>query len=141
MLIINRTNASKDAELARLRASIQSEINALVSDVRAVHITPMVGQDAVYIAKEAEAIAYLSLDPAPADLSGFPFLAAEVGITAPDPAALANLWLSRAAALRSIAPQIEAIRMEAAYQVETLTDPEALAALPADVAEALSLIS
>ena len=133
MLIVQRATASKTAELERRRAETMETIKAAVSDLRMKFITPLPGQDAIYLSKEAEAKAYLAADPEPARLAEYPFLAAEAGITAPDPRALAETWVTNAVAWRAVATQIEAIRMAATKAV-------AAAQSEADLAAAVSAL-
>lgn len=58
----------------------------------------------IYLAKEAEARAYL------VDGTIGPLLSAEVGITAPEPYQLAQLWVNLAALWRGAAAGIEGER-------------------------------
>jgi hypothetical protein len=110
------------------RATAKSTINAAVAQVRQLFITDLPGQQMVYLAKEAEAQAYTALLSPPADLSAFPLLSAEIGITAPTASDLAALWLGMATAWRTIAAQIELLRLTAKAAVEVATTPEQIAA-------------
>ena len=110
------------------RATAKSTINAAVAQVRQLFITDLPGQQMVYLAKEAEAQAYTALPSPPPDLSAFPLLSAEIGITAPTAADLAALWLSMATAWRTIAAMIEPLRLSAKAAVEAATTSEQIAA-------------
>lgn len=100
-----QASAALDLAKARARARLAAHVSAL----RAVHITVLPGQDMIYQAKEAEARAWLATSAA--NLSDYPLLAAEIGITAPDPDQLAQLWLNMGTLWRQAAAQIEALRL------------------------------
>lgn len=110
------------------RLAAKAAINAAVTQVRQLFITDLPGQQMVYLAKEEEAKAYTALPSPPPDLSAFPLLSAEIGITAPTAADLAALWLSMATAWRTIAALIEPLRLSAKAAVEVATTPEQIAA-------------
>lgn len=99
------------SDLAKSKASAIAKVNGWAATVRAQHITAIPGQDMIYLAKEAEALRWLAADPAPADLSGFPLLAAEIGITAETPDQLAQLWVNLGELWRGLAAQIETARL------------------------------
>ncbi|WP_370206737.1 hypothetical protein, partial [Pararhodobacter marinus] len=85
-------------------------------------------QDLIYQAKEAEARAYVA-DPSP-DLADYPLLSAETGITAPDAAALAALWISLSADWRATAATLEALRMTTGAAIDAAaTEAEIAAAI------------
>lgn len=113
-------------------------IRDMVGAVRRLFITDLPGQEMVYMAKEAEARAYAALSSAPPDLTNFPLLAAEVGITAPTAAELAALWLAMASAWRAVAAQIEPLRLTASASVIAATSEgqinTAIASLSASLA-------
>ena len=112
-----RDAATRDAEDAALLAMIKvpalAEVNALAGAARQRWITDLPGQDLVYAAKRAEAVAWLASDPTPEDLNGFPWLLAEVGITAPSAGELAQLWLNLDALWQAEGAGIEAVRLSA----------------------------
>ena len=113
MTVIRRNQASL-AQLAADRLAVAreaavAEINAWAAQERLAYITVMPGQEMIYMAKEAEARAWLA-DPAP-EMAAYPLLAAEVGITAPDAYQLAQLWVNLAALWRVAAARIEGERL------------------------------
>lgn len=112
--------------LIAARAAATARINARIGEVRRAYITAIPGQEMLYQAKEAEARAYLAHDPAPPDLSDYPLLAAEVGITAETAIDLANLWLAMAAQWRAVAAQLETLRLGT---IKTIGDATTLAAI------------
>ena len=141
MLIIERAAASKAAELNRRRDETMATIKAAVTELRMKFITPLPGKDAIYLSKEVEAKAYLAQDPEPASLEDYPFLAAEAGITAPSPRALAETWIANAVAWRGVAPQIERIRMAATTAVAVAQSEADLAAALAEMDQGLGAIA
>ncbi|WP_370341788.1 hypothetical protein [Pararhodobacter marinus] len=118
--------------LAEAKASARATLHAWMTEARRAAITDLPGQDLIYQAKEAEARAYVA-DPSP-DLADYPLLSAEIGITAPDAAALAALWISLSADWRATAATLEALRMATGSAIDNATSEAAitaaLAALP-----------
>lgn len=96
-----------------------NKLNETVSAARQQYITFLPGQDAIYQAKENEAIAYLAATSP--TLTDYPLLNAETGITAPTATELANLWITMAQQWRSVAAQLEAARMTANASVNLAT--------------------
>jgi len=115
----------------RARVAVQER----VASVRRAYITDLPGQELIYNAKEAEAKAWIA-DPSP-DPANYPLLSAEVGITEPTAADLANLWVTNAAQWRALAAQLEAARMTANIAISAATTQAeidaALAALESDL--------
>lgn len=100
------------------------QVNDLAGLVRARHITDQPGQEMIYLSKQVEAKAYLALPASPApNLVDFPLIAAEVGITAPTPAAVAQTWLTRAALWTQLAAQIEGVRLGVIQLISASTTP------------------
>ena len=83
----------------------------MMAVTRSRFITALPAQDMTYLRKETEALAYVS-DPDPA-MANYPFLSAEVGVTAPDAWSVAQVWLYMSAMWRGIAAQLEGIRITA----------------------------
>jgi hypothetical protein len=110
-LVLTRTPESKTGELEQLKAARIKEVNRQIGVVRADYITAIPGQEMIYSAKEEEAKAFNAITPRPTDLSGFPFLEAEIGITAPSAQELADLWIQMAADWRTIGPLLEQLRL------------------------------
>jgi hypothetical protein len=125
---------TRSLEAAREQAT--RSVNKAASTARSQYITVIPGQEMIYLAKEAEAVRYLS--ETPATLAGFPMLAAEVGITAPTAYELAQLWANMSALWRGIAAQIETARLGAIYQIETAPDAAAVDAIVAAAVSALA---
>lgn len=106
-------------DITAARADAVAAINQRAGAVRALFITELPAQQMIYLAKEAEARAYLAATPA--DLGQYPLIAAEVGITADTALALAQLWVGTANQWRALAANIEGIRMS---HIKMLGHPE-----------------
>lgn len=116
-----RMTLAKD--LAPLKADALRRIDAAAEQARAAWITPGSGQALVYQAKAEEAARYLALPEPPADLSTYPLIAAEAGLTAPTPEALARLWLDLAGQWTQAAAAIERTRLAAKRAVGEAQTP------------------
>jgi len=117
-------------EPARARAF--AGLSVWIANARTQLITDLPGQDMIYLAKEAEARAWVS-ETTP-DLADYPLLAAEVGITAPDADQLAQLWLNMAALWRDAAAELEALRLSTKAAIEAAQTPAEIAAALAALA-------
>jgi len=130
---------SKQAALAALlqtaRLAAIGRVNAKAGELRRTFITSIPGQEMLYMAKEAEARAWVAAT-AP-DLADYPLMSAEVGLTAPDAAQLAQLWLNLGAQWRQVAGQIEAARLGAVYAIESAGSEATISAIESTYMEAL----
>jgi len=93
--------------LAVAKAEVVARVNEAVTTARRLYLPELPGQEMIYMAKETEALRYLSL-PEP-DLSEYPLLAAEVGLTAPSAHELAQIWANMGALWRQAAAQNVAV--------------------------------
>jgi hypothetical protein len=114
--------------LGHARAAAIAQINQLAGMARQRYITTAPGQEMIYLAKEAEAVAYLaaSVPNPPADLAAYPLLAAEIGVTAPTAWELAQVWVNTALIWRSIAAGMEGARMRAIAAIEAADNVAAI---------------
>ena len=99
-------------DMAFERTQARQYAAMFVDQARRRYITVIPGQDMVYGAKEDEARSYVAAG-SPGDLTTYPMLAAEVGLTAETPDQLAQLWLNMAAIWRQVAAALEPIRLHA----------------------------
>lgn len=133
-----RTPAEIDADdaaaLNAARDVARAHVMARVEAIRKAYITALAGQEMIYMAKEAEALRYAG----ETDLTGFPMLAAEVGITAPTAADLAALWIATAHQWRAVAAQLEAARMTARAALDAATTQAGIDAAVAALDAALA---
>lgn len=114
------------AALEAAKAEARVTLAAAVTAARAALITDLPGQSMIYLAKEAEARAWMA-DPTP-DPAAYPLLSAELGITAPDGASLAQIWLNLATLWRSTAADLEALRLTASAAIDAATTVEEVGA-------------
>ena len=112
--------AARDAGIDR--------INAAIAGVRKRFVTDIPGQEALYLEKRDEAVAYLAETPEPATLADYALLASEVGITAPDAYTLSQVWINRAHLFRVVGGLTENLRMTAINVVMGATDDAAITA-------------
>jgi hypothetical protein len=98
-----------------LKTNAMRAIDTAAERERLRYITPGAGQAMVYKAKQEEALSFTA--------SGVvgPLMLAEIGITAPDATALANLWLTMQNQWLQAAAQIEAKRLTAKAAVQNAT--------------------
>jgi hypothetical protein len=117
-----RTDDEKSAALEVYRLVAISRINAAVSSVRLSFCTDLPGQQMIYMAKETEALRWIT-DDTP-DLRRFPMMSAEVGLTASNPDNLSQVWLNMANLWRVEAGRIENARFTATAAVENASSIE-----------------
>jgi hypothetical protein len=89
-------------------------------EVRARFATP--GKHVIYDKKLQEAQRYIEAinsNKPPADLKKFPYLRKEVGLTAPTPLELANLWITMNESWDEISPLIGEISLRGKYAVKS----------------------
>lgn len=117
------------AWLQKARAEALRRITAQVGALRASIYTDITGQDALYLEKRAEAVAYLAQTERqghePATLADYPLLDNEVGTTAPTPWQLAQIWLHRSDQFKALGAATEKLRMQAGIAIaEARDEPE-----------------
>ena len=123
------TTPSPAQMLASVKIDAQRHVVKFSEEVRGHFVTKLPGQDMIYREKEVEAQRLLG-DPTIPD-SEVPFLAVEVGITAPSIQAVAQVIMATAAAWRLVGAQLEAARLGAGKAIKEATTPEAVqAAIP-----------
>ena len=130
-MIITRNQAAivamQTEMLERAKLVAQARLIKVMAEARLGFVTPLPGQDMIYLAKEAEARSWVNTEnPVLAD---YPLLATEVGITAPDADQLAQLWLNMAALWRSAASGLEATRLSTAAAISSAQSIDELNAI------------
>ncbi|MEL6889496.1 MAG: hypothetical protein AAFO86_12425 [Pseudomonadota bacterium] len=141
MRTLRRSNDSLAMELAAAQAKAIAAVNAAASTVRLRFVTDIPGQELIYSEKRTEAVAFVAITPTPVDLTAYPFIAGEVGITAPTAYEVAQLYLNLAAQWRQAGSALETIRLGAVQSIETATAQsqiDAALALMASQLEALT---
>jgi hypothetical protein len=137
-MTLPRIIATKNVPLDRREA--EDAIDAAAARVRARFAAPEKHQ--IYSDKRAEAVRYLEQAQGgdPIDLSSFPYLSAEIGLTADTPIDLAELWLWMDSVWRGAAAAIEQIALAAKAEVRASRDRTAMQAIVATTAETLDAI-
>ena len=118
--------------LAEAKRTAVALVNAEAGRVRSLYITDMPGQEMIYLLKEAEARNFLAQENPPVVLTDYPFLAAEVGVTADTAYQLAQTWANIATMWRQIAAEIENGRLTKIKLIEaatSMTDLDAIGGL------------
>lgn len=113
--MLTRITANKNVTLNRYEA--ETAIDAAADRVRARFATP--GKHQIYSDKRAEAARYVEhvqVGEEP-DMATFPYLSAEVGLTAATALDLAELWLWMDSVWKGAAAAIEQISLSAKAQV------------------------
>lgn len=129
------------ALLARARTEAADRINARVGALRKRIYTDIPGQDAMYLEKRAEAVAYVAETNhggEPETLRDYPLLANEVGITAPTAWTLAQIWLNRSDQFKRVGAETERARMQAVIAIGAAPDFETIETIERDFNEALN---
>lgn len=120
--------ALDELDVATYRTYAQNVVESETRAVRLMLVTDLPGQDMLYLRKEMEADSYLALSEEPADLTDFPLMAAEVGVTAPSALELAGLWSDMSVAWRAAAGPLENARMTAKNAIDEAETAQAITA-------------
>lgn len=138
---LSRSSASLDREVGAMRARAVARINAACGAARLRFITEIPGQQMTYLAKEEEARRYKAEIVPPADLSDYPFLAAEMAATGEEDAdAAADIIIAEADAWRVVGPQIEQLRRWTTVQIAAATTAAGIDTLVSDCLASLETI-
>lgn len=128
-------------QLAQARKDSMMKISQLIGQVRERYITVIPGQEMIYSAKEAEAKDFLAADPVLVDLSEYPMISAEIGITADTAYELAQVWMNMSVMWRNLSAHLEKIRLGAISRIEKATTLQEIDLVITDLETALSVIS
>jgi len=107
-----------------IREQARRHVDAQAESARQRFVTRGDAQQAVYMLKRDEALRFAA-DPAP-EPSAYPMLSAEVGITAPTLAEVADVVATMAAQWIAVAAQIETLRLGAKAAITAAATPEAV---------------
>lgn len=116
----------------------QAVVEEKAREVRARFATD--GKHQLYSDKRDEAMRYIAADDAPGpapDLAGYPYIAAEVGISAPTPRALAELWLEMDRQWKQVAALIESISLDAKSRIRGAQSKDDMDKIAAETIAAL----
>lgn len=120
-----------ESDLGPAKQDAAAQVNAAVAKARLNYITSIPGQEMIYSDKEKEALAFLVADPEPSDLSDFPWIASEIGLTGDTGYEVAQVYANLAAFWRGVGPQLEHIRIK---YVNSTAAATSMAELRAEVA-------
>ena len=123
--------------MALRRYEGEGAIDAVANDVRARWATP--GKHQIYADKRNEAERYLAdaHSGAMPDLTQYPYLSAETGLTAETAADLAELWIYMDSQWKQVAALIEQISIGAKARVKVAGSPDEIIAIVAEATAAL----
>lgn len=137
-MALSRTPASQSSQLNAIKVAAAARINATIGERRREWVTDIPGQEMIYRGKLAEARAYQAELIEPLTLDDYPFIAAEVGVTAPDAAGVAAVWIAKGTVWTAIGADLEGMRHAALIAVTTATDAAGVAAAEATFEAAYS---
>jgi hypothetical protein len=100
----------------------KAELHKAIRKKRLRFVTDFPGQDAVYSAKEAEALRYL--DDSTPDPGNYVFLTQEANAVGMTMEELASLWISKGNLWRQAAAAIESARMTAKAEIDSAASVE-----------------
>ena len=119
--------AAWQPDMAAVVAYAEAVIDAQADQQLAPYMSLSAGRAMTYMAKEAQATAYLAAaDPDPAD---YPLIAGEVGITGETARAVAETILAMSKAWHAVGAAIEAVRLAAKKQAREAGSLEAVQAV------------
>lgn len=136
--------AEDAARLARAKGEATARVNARVDGLRRRHYTVIAGQDALYLEKRDEALAYVretEIAGEPKDLADYPLIENELGITAPTPWQIAQIWLHRADQFKTIGRLTEAPRQIALNAIAAARRVAEIEAAESDLSRALERLT
>ena len=96
-----------------------AKVISVISAIRSAYVTDIPGQEMIYMNKEKEAAEYVAATSP--DLSIYPMLQTEVGVTAPSAYEVAQIWLFMGHQWRIIAAALERVRMIATNDIQAAT--------------------
>lgn len=131
------------ARLAAAREAAIARINARTDAFRRRYYTVIAGQDALYLEKRTEALAYVrEADQAgePATLTDYPLIEGEIGVTAPSAWQLAQVWLNMSAQFLAIGAATESPRQIANNAIALATDETTFWQIEATFAQTLTAV-
>lgn len=111
-------------DLPTLQAAALATLATAVDNLRQHFVTPLTGQEMIYMAKASSASAFLA-DPTPTQAK-YPLIYAEVGLTAPDAAGVAQVFAAKAAAWTQLAAAMENARLTGEAGIRAAADEDGI---------------
>jgi hypothetical protein len=127
-------------DLIRAKSAGKQSVDYIIKQARLLFVTDIPGQEMIYLRKEQEAREFVLLDPVPVDLSEFPFIAVEIGITGQTATEVAQVFLNLASAWKMIGATLEGLRLQAYADVMSCTNTNAVDAVVASLRTATEAI-
>ena len=115
-----------ESDFEKYKSSSLLVVVNTISDIRSLLVTDLPGQQMIYLAKEAEAHRFMA-NPT-TDMTTYPLLLAEVGVTAADATSLATMWITLSAQWRGAAAYLERTRMVTSAAIGAAQDRETVEA-------------
>jgi plasmid maintenance system antidote protein VapI len=105
--------------LTKLKTTSIFKINQAIGKVRENYITVLPGQEMLYLSKEQEARTYISATSP--NISEYPLIAAEIGITGETALEVATVYVTMANQWKQLAAALESLRLGSIAAVENAT--------------------
>lgn len=126
MMVRDGCIVRREPSLEEVRSDALRTLVEEVEMLRRQHVTRALIQDGIYLRKAEEGRRFLSLNATPNDLSAFPMIHAEVGVTTGSATELAELWVRKAVETDAALAQIERQRLITKWRIEQADDKEGI---------------
>ena len=142
MIVLGRTQASKDIPLTRAKKYFSERVDELTSIARKTALSSSAGQELTYQEKAKQAKDFLGQDTEPTeDDAGYEFIFAEVGVTADTALTVAEIILSKSTQYnKGLGPAVERLRLIANKGIRAANTEEELRTCVDEFEEDLKLI-
>jgi hypothetical protein len=120
--------------------SAAEEVDERVSNARALYVTNIVAQEMIYLRKEAEARAYLSILPVTPVLADYPFIEAESNALNESPTITATRFRDRADGWVAVGAALEGIRVGYKTAIQNATDATTIRSALSDTIAAIDAV-
>lgn len=114
-----RSEAQIASDLLAAKDRAMGAVNRSIAQIRTRYVTNMPAQDMIYLRKEQEARSWVS--SASPDLSDYPMIASEIGITGADADQVAQVWLNMSSIWVTVAASLEQIRLGTSEDIYNAT--------------------
>ncbi|MEP1611121.1 MAG: hypothetical protein ABJL72_04285 [Roseobacter sp.] len=141
MTLFHRSPSSLQSEHTKIADAAIAQVNAAARIVRSRFVTDLPGQEMMYLRKETQARAFASQVPEPTDMSDYPLIAAEVGITGQTAAQVAQIYINLAAQWEAVGAALESVRLGAIVNIEAAADALTIDQILTDFYTAMELFN
>ena len=108
------------ARLPEIKSKALRFVDEECSKIRSLYVTSISGQEMIYTMKRDEAVAYLN-DSNPI-LSNYPWISAEIGVTADTAYEVAQVYINMSAMFTQALAALENIRLGTVYTINSATE-------------------